>query len=71
VRFFAGMSLIVALVLALPGRAGAQDNPCVGESVAICFEPALTVQLLPILEDGAIAFQLDRICVLPNSCPGP
>jgi hypothetical protein len=72
VRIFAALSLVAALLL--PGRALAQENPCVGEYVALCFEPSLTLQLLPvgpILEDGAIAFELDRICVLPGSCPGP
>lgn len=63
-------ALAALLTLGTARSAAAQEAPCVGEQVAICLQPVLapSVQLLPILQDGAIA--IDRICVLPGSCPG-
>lgn len=64
-RALAVLGLAAGLVVAVPAAASAQDEGCTGGYVALC--PSLTVNLLPILQDGAIA--IDRICLLPNSCP--
>jgi hypothetical protein len=59
-------ALAVLFTLASSTPVQAQDEGCTGGYVALC--PSLTVNLLPIL-DGA-AFAIDRLCVLPGSCPG-
>lgn len=64
-RALAVLGLASCLVVAAPATASAADEGCTGGYVALC--PSLTVNLLPILQDGAIA--IDRICVLPGSCP--
>lgn len=64
-RALAVLGLATCLVVAAPVAASAQDEGCTGGYVALC--PSLEVNLLPILQDGAIA--IDRICVLPGSCP--
>lgn len=64
-RALAALGLASCLVVAAPAVASAADDGCTGGYVALC--PSLEVNLLPILQDGAIA--IDRICLLPNSCP--
>jgi hypothetical protein len=64
-RGLAALALAACLVVAVPGMASAADEGCTGGYVALC--PSLEVNLLPILEGGAIA--IDRLCILPNSCP--